>query len=242
MKQVHLILQGKGGVGKSLVASLITQHFLAKGLAPICYDTDPVNQTYAGYKDFGAIRLELMRDGNIDQRLFDQLIEAIINAKDDATFIVDNGAATFVPLCAYMFENDVAGFFKEHGLQLVIHSVLTGGQAQADTMDGLASLLDHFKSAPVVVWLNEFFGRVERDGKKFEDSKLFRDNQEQIQALIRIPEVRKETFGADMDQMLRQKLTFKEVKEAAGFTVMAKQRLAMTWRTIDGQIAAANLS
>jgi hypothetical protein len=140
-----------------------------------------------------------------------------------------------------MFENDVAGFCKEHGRQLTIHSVLTGGQAQADTMDGLASLLEHFSSVPVVVWLNEFFGRIERDGRKFEESKLFRDNQEQILALIRIPEVRKETFGADMDQMLRQKLTFKEVKEAAGFTVMARQRLAMTWRTIDGQIAAANL-
>ena len=59
-------------------------------------------------------------------------------------------------------------------------------------MDGLASLLEHFSSVPVVVWLNEFFCRVERDGRKFEKSKLFRDNQEQIQALIRIPEVRKE--------------------------------------------------
>src|SRR3546814_8882094 len=75
---------------------------------------------------------------------------------------------------------------------LVIHSVLTGGQAQGDTMDGLASLLEHFPNVPVVVWLNEFFGRVERDGRKFEDSKLFRDHQEQIHALIRIPELRKE--------------------------------------------------
>src|SRR3546814_16182116 len=96
---------------------------------------------------------------------------------------------------------------------LVIHSVLTGGQAQGDTMDGLASLLEHFPNVPVVVWLNEFFGRVERDGRKFEDSKLFRDHQEQIHALIRIPELRKETFGADVDQMLRQKINFAAVKE-----------------------------
>lgn len=241
MKQVHLILQGKGGVGKSLVASFFTQHCISIEKAPICYDTDPVNQTYAGYKEFKANRLELMRDDNIDQRQFDQLVEAIITAPADSTFIVDNGAATFVPLCAYMFENNVAGFFKEQGIQLMIHSVLTGGQAQSDTMDGLASLLENFPSVPVVVWLNEYFGRVERDGKKFEDSKLFREHQEQIHALIRIPEVRKETFGADMDQMLRQKLTFAAVKEAPDFTIMARQRLAMTWRAIGSQITAANI-
>lgn len=241
MKHVHLILQGKGGVGKSLVASLITQHFQARSVAPVCFDTDPVNQTFAGYEAFGATRLELMRDGNIDQRQFDQLIEAIVKAGPDTTFIVDNGAATFVPLCAYMFENDVAGFFKQSGLQLTIHCVLTGGQAQSDTMDGLASLLGHFPEVPVVVWLNEFFGRIEREGRRFEDSKLFKDNQAQIHALIRIPEVRKETFGADMDQMLRQKLTFTAVKDASDFSIMARQRLTMTWRSIDAQISAANI-
>lgn len=241
MKMVHLILQGKGGVGKSFIASLITQHYQGRGVKPDCYDTDPVNQTYAGYKSFEANRLELMRDGNIDQRLFDALIEAIMNGPKDSVFVVDNGAATFVPLCAYMFENNVAGFLRDQGIELVIHSVLTGGQAQTDTMDGLASLLTHFPELPVVVWLNEYFGRVERDGRKFEDSKLFKDHQEQIKALIRIPEVRKETFGADVDQMLRQKLTFGEIKEAPGFTIMAKQRLAMTWRELNGQMAAANL-
>lgn len=241
MKKVHLILQGKGGVGKSLIASLLTQHFIARKVQPSCYDTDPVNQTFAGYKAFGTKQLELMRDGNIDQRQFDELIEAIMKADDGTVFIVDNGAATFVPLSAYMYENGIAGFFQDQGLQLVIHSVLTGGQAQGDTMDGLASLLKHFPEIPVVVWLNEYFGRVERDGRKFEDSKLFKDHQEQIHALIRIPEVRKETFGADMDQMLRRKLTFTDVKEAEEFTIMARQRLAMTWRTLDAQMTAANL-
>src|SRR3546814_587662 len=185
MKHVNLILQGKGGVGKSFIASLLTQHYIGRQVTPACIDTDPVNQTFAGYKAFTAKRLELMRDGNIDPRAFDQLIEGIMTAPEDAVFIVDNGAATFVPLSAYMFENDVAAFLQQHGLQLVIHSVLTGGQAQGDTMDGLASLLEHFPNVPVVVWLNEFFGRVERDGRKFEDSKLFRDHQDQIHEIGR---------------------------------------------------------
>ncbi|MBB4268183.1 CO dehydrogenase nickel-insertion accessory protein CooC1, partial [Roseospira visakhapatnamensis] len=45
MAAIHMTLQGKGGVGKSFIASLLAQHFLARGQAPICLDTDPVNQT-----------------------------------------------------------------------------------------------------------------------------------------------------------------------------------------------------
>src|SRR3546814_10898028 len=96
MKQGHLILQGKGGVGKSFIATLLTQHYIGRQITPACIDTDPVNQTFAGYKAFSAKRLELMRDGNIDPRAFDHLIEGIMTAPEDTVFIVDNGAATFV--------------------------------------------------------------------------------------------------------------------------------------------------
>src|SRR3546814_12819123 len=83
MKQVHLILQGKGGVGKSFIATLLTQHYIGRQITPACIDTDPVNQTFAGYKAFSAKRLELMRDGNIDPRAFDHLIEGIMTAPED---------------------------------------------------------------------------------------------------------------------------------------------------------------
>src|SRR4051812_14654472 len=36
---IHLSLQGKGGVGKSLVASILAQYFRARGLAVRCIDT-----------------------------------------------------------------------------------------------------------------------------------------------------------------------------------------------------------
>jgi CO dehydrogenase nickel-insertion accessory protein CooC1 len=54
MTKIHLVLQGKGGVGKSLVASLVTQYFVKQnnGEPIFCADTDPVNRTFAGYKSF----------------------------------------------------------------------------------------------------------------------------------------------------------------------------------------------
>src|SRR5262245_54180498 len=69
---VHLSLQGKGGAGKSLAASLLAQYFKhRKGIGVRCIDADPVNQTLAQYKGLGAERLDLMREGSVDQRAFD---------------------------------------------------------------------------------------------------------------------------------------------------------------------------
>ena len=48
MANVHMILQGKGGVGKSFIASLLAQHKIADHKSILCIDTDPVNATFAG--------------------------------------------------------------------------------------------------------------------------------------------------------------------------------------------------
>src|SRR3954463_884862 len=76
---VHLSLQGKGGVGKSLVASLLAQYFTDRKKIPIrCIDADPVNQTLAQYKGLAAQRLDLMKEGSVDQRAFDGLMETLL--------------------------------------------------------------------------------------------------------------------------------------------------------------------
>src|ERR1700756_5314301 len=88
---IHLTLQGKGGVGKSLIASVLAQYFLRKGAAVRCVDTDPVNRTLAQYSALGADWLGLRDEHNrIDQRAFDGLMERFLT-EDGATFIVDNG-------------------------------------------------------------------------------------------------------------------------------------------------------
>ena len=46
---IHLSLQGKGGVGKSLAASILAQYFIARGKPVRCVDSDPVNKTLSQY-------------------------------------------------------------------------------------------------------------------------------------------------------------------------------------------------
>lgn len=246
MATVHLTLQGKGGVGKSFVACLLAQYFMGRGAALQCYDTDPVNQTFAGYKAFPA---EIVRLGDrpdeINARYFDGLIERIMTAPEDAIIVVDNGASTFLPLLGYMVESQVLNMVTEAGIEVRLHPILTGGQAVNDTMQGLHQLVTTIPDIPLVVWLNEYFGRVERQTEHgiqpFEDTALYKKSVDRITALVRLPEVRRETFGRDIEEMMRARLTFDEAGRHEAFSLMARQRLSMTWKKIHAAMEMAQL-
>lgn len=246
MATVHLTLQGKGGVGKSYVCSLLAQYFMGRGAALQCYDTDPVNQTFAGYKAFPAEIVRLgERPDEINARYFDRLIEQIMTAPDEAVIVVDNGASTFLPLLGYAVESQALEMMTDAGLDVRIHTVVTGGQALNDTMQGLHQLVSTIADIPLVVWVNEFFGRVERTTDKgvqrFEDTAIYNKNIDRIAALVRLPEVRRETFGKDIEEMMRARLTFDEAGRHEAFSLMARQRLSMTWRKIHAAMELAQL-
>src|SRR5260370_23713568 len=103
-KKVHLVLQGKGGVGKSYVASLLAQFHQHNRWPIVCMDTDPLNATLMDYKAFRTRRIDLMDGSTLIERGFDSMIEAIL--AEDAHFVVDNCAASFIPLTNYLIEND----------------------------------------------------------------------------------------------------------------------------------------
>jgi len=236
MKQVHFTLQGKGGVGKSFVSSLITQYLIEKGEPVIAVDTDPVNATLAGYQAFNTERLELMEGGSLVERNFDVLIEKIV--AEDSNFVIDNGAASFIPLSYYIAENDAINLIGQHGKQVVIHTVITGGQAIRDTLAGFASLVEQMPDqARIIVWLNEFFGDIEAEGKTFEQMRVYENNKHRVHGIVRIARQTGSTFGKDIQLMLDSKLTFAEVQKSPQFGLMAKSRLAQVKRSIFDQLA-----
>ena len=60
---IHISLQGKGGVGKSLISAILSQYLLSKGQDVRCVDADPVNQTLSEYRSFGSELLESLESG-----------------------------------------------------------------------------------------------------------------------------------------------------------------------------------
>lgn len=237
MKQVHFTLQGKGGVGKTFVSSLISQYLRSKGEPVVVIDTDPVNATLSGYAAFDTQRLELMESGSLIERNFDSLIEQVV--EEDSNFVVDNGAATFIPLSFYIAENDAINVIAKSGKQVVIHTVITGGQAIRDTLAGFASLVEQMpEQARIVVWLNEFFGDIVAEGKEFEEMKVYLNNKDRVHGIVRIARQTGSTFGKDIQLMLDSKLTFDEVKGSADFGLMAKSRLHRVQEAIYRQMGA----
>ncbi|EAZ0768482.1 conjugal transfer protein TraL, partial [Salmonella enterica] len=94
-KQVHIILQGKGGCGKSLVGTILAQYFkLHKGQNIEAFDLDQVNTTLSQYKNLDVKHIRITEKDNINeinQRLLDGFIQAIIES-DAETIIVDTGS------------------------------------------------------------------------------------------------------------------------------------------------------
>src|SRR5579875_3810846 len=225
---IHLSLQGKGGVCKSFIASILAQYFVARGKAIRCIDTDPVNTTLFQYKALSVSRLELLRDGGIDQRGFDVLMERLLT--EDATFIVDNGASTFIPLWNYILENNAVEVLTRAGKRLFVHTVITGGQALVDTLYGFKSLVDSTSDQNIIVWLNEYFGRIERDGKCFEEMGAYKDSADKVLGSVHLTRRNQDTFGHDLEEVISRKLTLEEAIKDGPFTIMSKQRLKVMQR------------
>lgn len=236
--KIHFTLQGKGGVGKSFVSSLIAQHQKEQGKKLICVDTDPVNCTFADYKAFKAIRLDLMNSSKINERKFDELMEMIFSSETD--FVVDNGASSFIPMSNYLIENNAIEMLIDTGKQVVIHPVITGGQALLETLNGFNQIADHFpESADIILWLNQYFGDISDNGKSFEEMKTYQKHKNRVKGILTLQRYNNDTFGKDIEMMLNSKMTFDEAIESPKFQLMAKQRLKLTKKALWAQMDLA---
>lgn len=235
MAKIHITMQGKGGVGKSFVSATTAQYKHHKEQTPLCIDTDPINATFHGFKALNVERLDIMEGDEINPRHFDTLIEKI--ATSDQDIIIDNGASSFVPLSHYIISNQVPTLLQGMGHELIVHSVITGGQALFDTITGFIHLVNQLpEDIRFVVWLNPYWGRIEHEGKPFEQLKVYKENKDRVAALINIPDLKEETFGRDLTDMLQQKMTFNEAINSPERNIMTRQRLKLIRDQLFGQI------
>lgn len=229
MKQVHMILQGKGGVGKSLIATLLAQWLASKGDAPACIDTDPLNATFAGYRALEVEHLQLLDDTKVVERRFDAMMERIFT--EDRHFVIDNGSSSYLPISSYIVENDVPQMIHDNGKELVVHTVVTGG---ANLLDNVNSFTDLAKQMPeparLVVWVNGFFGPVEMDGKTFEEMAAFKTYRERVHGLLHLERHESDTVREDLEHLFKAKLTFAEADSAEAFGIMPRQRFRQVRR------------
>ena len=222
------------------MASVLAQYLKEKGREVRCIDTDPVNRTFAQYGALAADRLNLRDEHNrIEQRAFDSLMERFLT-EDGATFVVDNGASTFLPLWHYLLENSALDYLRQNGRRVYVHTVITGGQALLDTLNGFHELAQTTAERNIVVWVNEYFGRVEAEGKKFSEMAAY---HEKFGESLRCGHIFKAksgtTFGRDVegnDRCQADCSTWGAAINTAKLPIMAKQRLKIVQRDLFEQL------
>lgn len=239
MANIHIVLQGKGGVGKSVIASLLAQYLKQEGKEPLCIDTDPVNATLFGFKGINVQHLQIMEGDEINPQMFDSLVEIIGKSENDV--IVDNGASSFVELSNYLIITDIPSLLESMGHTVIIHTVITGGTALLDTLSGFSKIVTLFPDGvKFVVWLNPHFGPITIDGKGFFEFKAYKNNEHRVTTVIEMP-VFHQTFAHDLNNMLMSKLTFDEALKTPALPIVTRQRLTMIRRQLYeqfGEIAA----
>ncbi len=235
MAKVDIFLQGVHGIGKSLAGALLAQYKTEQGLLPACIDTDSDSATFHGFSALDVTPLRIMKGAQIDPDRVDMLMGLFASTKHGA--IVDTCANAAAPLSRLLIENRVPQSLAHKGHEMTVHTVIAGGHALFDTIDGFARLVTEFPAeARFVIWLNPYWGPIEYGGKGFEHMKVYTANQASVSALIRLPLLDTDTFGACFSRMLRQRQTFNEALSQESLIVVERQRLKQVKRQIYMQL------
>jgi CobQ/CobB/MinD/ParA nucleotide binding domain len=162
MANIHLIGGEKGGVGKSVVARVLAQYMIDKGIPFLGFDTDRSHGSLLRfYADFASPVV-------VDRyESLDAVVEAASENREKRV-LVDLAAQTHEALVTWMDESGVLEALGENGLSLSYWHVMDSGR---DSVDLLKKLLDRFSSRlNYVLVLNhvrgENFDILDKSGEK----------------------------------------------------------------------------
>lgn len=229
--EFHIILQGKGGVGKSVVARIMGEYLKDRHGTIDAFDADGHNHSFAAVKGIGASVVELADDrieGDINISAFDSIIEGALT-KGGVT-IVDVGAGTYRPTVAYADSNGAFEMLGDAGIEVIIHTIVTGGEARNDTMTVFDELCTRFgATANIIVWLNDYWGPISEKGDPaFADWKMVKAHDDAITGFVSFPPMKRDTVLADFRALLQNNETFAESQTEAGrkkYGIMSASRL-----------------
>jgi hypothetical protein len=77
-------------------------------------------------------------------------------------------------------------------------AVITGAQAFADTLIDSGQPVESTSDQNIVVWVSEYFSRVDRDGKQLLDINVFEDNAKRVRGTVAIAKRNRDTFGREL--------------------------------------------
>lgn len=184
MSHVHLVGGEKGGVGKSVVARVLTQWCIDRGHPFAAADADVSHGTLSrAYGDFSQ-RVDLS-----DFASADEIMDRALGA--ERRVIVDLPAQSARALEAWLAAGDVLRFARDSGVRLTLWHVSDGG---FDSVKDLERVLERFGSSLGYVVVRNF-GRA-RDFRQLEESPARRRLDELGGNVLDLPELDPATMFA----------------------------------------------
>lgn len=225
---IHFFTQGKGGVGKSLGATLTLQYLLTKYAGTRGWDTDPTNHTLANFKALPVDLVPIMENNKVHIERFDDLLTKLVERGPQ---VVDTGATNFPTFWDYAVQNDLFPYLREvQHKRVLIHCPIVGGQALADTLQGFHTMAQYVQPESMVIWKNGYFGPVEGPDKNgiirpLEEFAAIRENIEKIVGFVEIGAPTVDLWKMDLSKLVRESLTFPEALTGTRFNMMERHRL-----------------
>jgi len=227
-KSIHLHLAHKGGVGKTIVASLVSEWLMNQGHAPIVFDADVknVDACISNYQALQARKLPLMTVGEdgierINEAGMEQFLESVLS--EEGPHQLDSGANFYTPVMSYIPEMGLVDELKSAGKTVFIHAIVAGGDMTEETVKGLEEIAAALPW-PLILWLNEFRSPAKlQGGVHFLESSVYVKLASRIQGIVRMKEVTAVQRDA-LNEIGPLHLLRSEVKATAGLS--AQKRIA----------------
>lgn len=163
---LHIILSRKGGVGKSLIASILMEHFSRSGFlsSPVGIDLDPKNSSFSDFSGFNVRTCEFLGTGPAAFDALDKELVDILNHSPADNFVFDTSGYGFDGLIRHLFSSGALDVLVEEGHKVVLHLPLVGGPSYSASKRSLTEVMKSCGEAMnIVVWINDYFGRPDID-------------------------------------------------------------------------------
>lgn len=172
-QKVHLVVQSKGGVGKTFISTLLCQHLCQRSAKVLLIDTDPLNVSSSSSRvlerftsdqlQVQKLRLSERKSATIGD--FQQLADLTKFAEPGTELVIDVGTSIYDQLLKWLLSRGMGALqlSEDLGAKLMLHVPLAGGAEFTDTLATLSKLRAEpdLQNAHFTVWLNNSLrGRV----------------------------------------------------------------------------------
>ena len=221
MPSINFIGGEKGGVGKSVVARLLAQHFIDKGRAFTGFDTDRSHTSFTRfYADYASPVVVDTYEG-LD------LIAAVFEEEPAEgplpNVIVDLAAQTAAPLARWVRDSDLVSLMASMGITVNFWHVADAGKDSVDLLDRLVAT---YGAGPNYIVVKNL-GRGS-DFSQLEDSAALKKAVALSGHVISLPQLHE----ASMRKIDRQNASFWAAvnhKEGADALGMLERQRVKTW-------------